>query len=290
MSSYPVPVCLQLNINSTDYPISVTPINGNNVFQTIFYLNNVQNYNGGLNYYDLSSIEVGNWIAGSEGGTAWRISAIVSPAGVPTIGPITLNLEDVGNFNANIDGLGTSGYPTISTNYIYFTVSSDGLPVFSPLYLQYTDSNLPQLPSDIISIFNNRNPARQSVNINQASAAIDLPLNSTIWLNPATGLYTKSNNTNAEYSVGVVSSVGVPNDNWFTFKAFGTYYTDTSVFFGSTGISSFGPPGTFLYIDTSGINQYTSTPPSNYAVPIWVYLGIDPISGSETGLLYSTPI
>jgi hypothetical protein len=59
---------------------------------------------------------------------------------------------------------------------------------------------------------------------------------------------------------------------WFTFKAFGTYYTDTSIFFGVSPISSYGDPGTLLYIDTSGARGYTTTPPTDYDIPIWVYL------------------
>jgi hypothetical protein len=76
---------------------------------------------------------------------------------------------------------------------LYFTVSSDGLPVFSPLYNLYADSLLPQLPSDIISIFNNRNPARQNVNIYQSGN--NFVLNDPIWFSPHNGgEYQKTNN------------------------------------------------------------------------------------------------
>lgn len=46
-------------------------------------------------------------------------------------------------------------------------------------------------------------------------------------------------------------------------------------------------PGTFLYIDTSGANAYTTIKPSSNAVPIWVYLGPNSVDGfSDTGILY----
>ena len=168
--SYQVPVCLQLNINSVTAPpvFQVASINGNNVYQAEFTLLYPQIYhdiNGNQLQYDVLNILIGNWIAGTEGGVSWKISNIVNvDEGTQTI---TLQLEDIGNFNAQIDSAGFNGYPQSGSNYIYFTVSSDGLPVFSPLYNLYADSLLPQLPSDIISIFNNRNPARQNVNIYQ---------------------------------------------------------------------------------------------------------------------------
>ena len=145
--NYPIPVCLQLNITYGD-PVSYAgTFNGNNLIIANFNLLIVQtyNYNNGPNYYDVSSISLGNWIAGSEGGMAWRIQSIsnVNPYVSPQT--ITLTLEDVGNYCSYIDSLGTGGYPTSGSNYIYFTVSSDGLPIFSPLYQTYQDQLFPGL-------------------------------------------------------------------------------------------------------------------------------------------------
>jgi hypothetical protein len=121
--SYQVPICLQLNINSSSTPpvFQVSPINGNNVYQhefTLLYPQVYHDINGNQLQYDVLNISVGNWIAGTEGGVSWRITTIVNVDEGSQI--ITLQLEDIGNFNAQIDSAGYNGYPQLGANSVIF--------------------------------------------------------------------------------------------------------------------------------------------------------------------------
>jgi hypothetical protein len=130
-----------------------------------------------------------------------------------------------------------------------------------------------------------RNPNSQYVDVLQPSHTF--VGGEPIWIDPADGYYKSANNTNAKYIVGVVSSVGIPTSDSFTYKVFGTYYYDIQKFFSSLDLSSFNK-GDFIYVSTDGLTNYTTTPPTDFAIPIWVYLGLDSNS-KQTGILYTTP-
>ena len=296
--SIATPLCLQLTCINVS---SLAPNNSNNVYQIqvtlpgvgqTYYSQKFQQYLE----YTCDDIKPGIWIAGSSAGFAWKVIQRVS-----TNGPydVTINIEDVDNFNVNIDNQNNAfgGAPQLTSTaglLVAFTVTNDGLPVFSPSYNLYTDSVLPQLAADILSRFNAQNPARQYIDVNQASHT--LLIGDPIWYNPTdtTGQpYEKAIGTNAKYTFGIVSNTGVPDANSFTFKVFGTYYTDIGSFFSESITPSAVSlatipgivPGSILYIDTTGTNQYTLTAPTDTAIPIWIYLGLDPVTGKETGIL-----
>lgn len=278
------PICLQFSCSSaSSYGVN----NGNTTFQATFDIKSYQTYYDPINFntltYTAEDIKVGGWIGANIGGFAWKIIEIKSV----TPDSITVILEDEDNYNQFIDSQGYSGQPqTGGYSYVYFQLNSDGQPIFTPTMGVFSGSDS-QLVGDLIGRFSDRNPNRQYVDVYQP--ANTFTVGDPIWLNPSTGNYEISTNSNAKYTIGVVSTVGVPSSDWFSYKAFGTYYQDTSRFFGGLSLSSYGPKGTFLYIATSGSTKYTSTQPSDVAVPIWIYLGTDSVSGKELGILYTTP-
>jgi hypothetical protein len=218
-------------------------------------------------------------MSGSAPGYAWKVISIVSS----TDDDITLILEDEENYNYYIDSVNNNfgGQPQPSSQHIYFELNSDGVPIVTPSYTLVDAS----LSVDTISRFADRNPNRQYADILQPSHGF--LGGEPIWVDPADGLYKSANNTNAKFIVGIVSSVGIPTSDWFTYKAFGTYYYDIQKFFGTLDLSSYNR-GDFIYVSTDGVNNYTSTPPTDVAIPVWVYLGLD-VNGKQTGILYTTP-
>jgi len=288
----PVPVCLQCVAISSSF---IGSPNGSNQYQCEFNIANAgtanptyQFYNSGGSLYDMTSIIPGLWISGTLGGFAWKIISVTggNSAGVDSTQYVTLVIEDEENYNFNVDnGGGSGGQPLIGEPHLIFQLNSDGLPVTSPIYGQYTDQKLIQLSGDVIGRFHDRNSARQYVDVLQPSHTF--VGGEPIWIDPADGYYKSANNTNAKYIVGVVSSVNIPTPDSFTYKVFGTYYYDIQKFFSALDLSSFNK-GDFIYVSTDGVNNYTTTPPTDFAIPIWVYLGADS-NGKQTGILYTTP-
>ena len=290
--STPVPVCLQCVCVSNS---SIGSPNGSNQFICEFNIANAdtgnptyQFYNSGTALYDMTTIIPGMWISGTLGGFAWKIISVTggNNSGVDPTLYVTLVIEDEENYNFNVDnGGGSGGQPLIGEPHIIFQLNSDGLPVISPIYGQYTDQKLIQLSGDVLSRFNDRNPTRQYVDVFQPSHTFIG--GEPIWIDPVDDYYKSANNTNAKYIIGVVSSVNIPNSDWFSYKAFGTYYYDIQKFFSALDLSSFNK-GDFIYVSTDGLTNYTTTPPTDFAIPIWVYLGLDS-NNKQTGILYTTP-
>ncbi len=298
-----VPLCLQLVCTDA---VPIESGNSNAWYAATFQIpdGNYQYYNlpdQSQAYYSTMNIKKGYWIAGYQGGHAWRVIDIDTLNA--TESQITLTLEDVDNYNMQIDSITNNGAINAYSNYICFQVNNEGLPVFAPLFAKYIDTILPQLPSDILSRFLYRNPTKQYVQVSQSEHTFSV--GDPVWLNPDSGLYELANTgTTAKYIVGIVSSIGVPTSMYFTYKSFGAYYSDIQGFFSST-IDSIGTytefslktlfpsitPGTFVYIDTdpNTTASYTTTPPSDMAIPVWIYLGLDPTTNREMAILYTTP-
>ena len=286
MASLPVPICLQFITNEEqegNAAYTLTTVNGANRYYVDFKLLFPQLFNTNVSplAYNSLDIKVGGWLAGTSGGFAWRITEIGTNDGTN----VTVQLEDEENYNYAIDPIQSGGAPLFNRAHIYFELGPDGLPIFSPLYGQYLDNTLPQLPYDIICRFLSRNQGNQYVPVFQANHGF--LGGETIWIDPADGKYKRANNTNAQYAVGLVSSIDIPDNRWFTYKSYGTFYGNIMKFFNNVDLSSYDK-GSFLYISTDGINQYTTTPPTDIVVPAWVYLGLDSY-GNQQGILYTVP-
>ena len=275
MSTVDAPILLQVQTTQNVNALG-TNQQGYNLFTAEITLITEQYYNVGNSAYNLTNIVPGMWIAGTYGGFAWKI---VSFDG------LTLTICDEENYNYFNDPAGIAGGGGIipNTNHIIFKIGCDGLPVFSPLYNNITDSSLILLFPDIISRFANHNYNRQYISVYQASPTF--VVGDPIWIN-SSGVYEKANNSNSSKVLGVVTSVDIPEVGCFTYKVFGTYYNDIQGSFQGLDLSSY-TAGTYLYINTSGGSPYTTTPPNDYVVPIWIYLGIDAITSKQKGILYN---
>ncbi len=287
--SPPVPVCLQLLTNPDGNPSTSAAYDqiipsGNMMgyrYTVDLILLGPQGYYNNTLVYTTNDMKAGGWISGTIGGFAWKITEIFSSDGTN----ITLQLEDEENYNYNIDGYGNGGAPLFAQPFIYFELSPEGLPIFTPLYSLYLDTLLTQLPSDTISRFLARNRSGQYVPAFQPIHGFNG--GETIWIDPTDGKYKLANNPNAQYVVGIVTSVNIPIPGWFTYKAYGFFYNNITKHFTNVDLSSY-PKGTFLYIATDGIQQYTDIQPADIAVPAWVYLGTDSY-GNQQGILYTVP-
>ena len=286
MASLPVPICLQFITDTTQEGSASydgTTVNGANRYYVDLTLLFPQVFNTNVAplAYNSLDIKVGGWLAGTSGGFAWRITEIGTNDGTN----VTVQLEDEENYNYAMDPIQSGGAPLFNRAHIYFELGPDGLPIFSPLYGQYLDNTLPQLPYDIICRFLSRNQGNQYVPVFQPNHGF--LGGETIWLDPADGKYKRANNTNAQYAVGLVSSIDIPDNRWFTYKSYGTFYGNITKFFNNLDLSSYDK-GSFLYISTDGVNEYTTVQPANIAVPAWVYLGLDSY-GNQQGILYTVP-
>ena len=87
-----------------------------------------QGYYNNTLFYTTNDMKAGGWISGTIGGFAWKITQIFSSDGTN----ITVQLEDEENYNYNIDAYGNGGAPLFAQPFIYFELSPEGLPIFTP--------------------------------------------------------------------------------------------------------------------------------------------------------------
>ena len=130
MSTAVVPLCLTMNSDGNE-PIflSYTPNDSNNIFTMNFYVSkqyydsNTDRSNPYKFYYDINNIKEGQWVAGVEGGYAWKI--IKSPVlKYDDFGNnyVTLTLEDIDNFCYHLDKRKSNGSTIPYGNYILFEI------------------------------------------------------------------------------------------------------------------------------------------------------------------------
>jgi hypothetical protein len=148
---------------------------------------------------------------------------------------------------------GTGTIQTISSNIITVNIKSDGTPT------SFTGATL---------------------RIGSISRGRDFVVGESIYID-STGIFRKS--AGSEYisdTVGIVTSKGIPSDDWFSFRPSGKYF-DTTVFpndFFPTSANVVGSvaltPGLKLYINPNGATpQYTSVAPTSNPYATWVIIG-----------------
>lgn len=221
-------------------------------------------------YYDAFNVVPGDWLASDSTGYTWRIAEIYnvtdSPLGDNT-GPGTFyaKMVDVDGFNAGIDSGGTfNGAPRyIISNAILFTLDEDGFPIFTPSDTFNLSTNF---SGNVIGRFRILNTYNKYVSIHQVDAATTFSVGDPVYVDASTGLFYKSSGIGdvpqIVQTIGVVTSVGVPNKDYFTFNPFGEYRTTGDLpFVGST-------PGTYYYIDPAGAG-FTTIRPANFPTPVY---------------------
>jgi hypothetical protein len=267
--------------------------------------------------YDFTTIIPGMWIGGGASGFSWRIISTANAGFDENYNPtIDLIIEDVDNYNYLIQGSTSYGPPYdpagaygSGIKYLIFELSSTGIPLLLGLYnpTAIIDPSLQYISNDILSRFSATSKNTEYINVIQIAHGLNI--GDTIWYdttNTNGQPYQRSTNSNANYTIGIVSSKGInannnntitlSPDDYFTFKPFGTYYININDSFSyidpNNGYTPFSlvslgaTPGSILYIDITGTNQYTTTAPASNAIPVWIYLGLDSVTGKETGILF----
>jgi len=245
---------------------------------------NVYNPGSGLyqDYYDAYNVIPGDWIANDGTGFTWKVTKLyivndaVDANGNPFPdyntgqGTFYAKIQDVDYYNAGIDSsLQFNGAPgNIESRQFLFTVDEDGFPIFSPLSTFDLDKNF---SGNIISRFRVLNTYNQYVSINQTDASGTFIVGDPIYINNS-GVFAKSYGigdvTAVLETIGIVTSVGVPTKDYFTFNPFGEYRKILSLT---------GAAGTKYYINPTGSTQFTTNPPGNH--PFSVYQAIDGSGG-----------
>ena len=275
-----------LQLTCTARKIVATTISGNNIKPATFSLYKPQAHVGG--FYGISNIRKGDWIAayGSLASHAycWRIVDIINA----TSTSIELTMEDVGNYNKSLDT--NNGDIVVNAKCIVFRLDSDGMPELTGVYgMLPPDGSDKTFIADVRGRFSVQSIQRQRINVYRPSHGLTVGI--PIYINES-GNYVRTTETTSTKTIGVVSSTGIPNSDWFSYKAFGTLYLDTGRFFTGISLSAYGSTGTYLYLHAtpeaaaSASLPYTTTPVSSASLPVWVYLGREPTSGTEIGMLF----
>ena len=220
-------------------------------------------------YYDAYNVIPGDWLANDATGYTWKITNIYTITDAPSDsnntnqGVFYAKMVDIDNYNAGLDptGLfnGAPGY--INSRTILFTVDEDGFPIFTPADTFNLSSNF---SGNVIGRFRALNSYNQYVSITQPGHT--LLVGDPVYINGA-GLFRKSQGigdiSGVTYTIGIVTSVGVPSAANFTFNPFGEYRRASQL--SLTG----GTAGTLFYVDPTGAGQLTRTRPSSYPFPMY---------------------
>ncbi len=251
----------------------LSPINGQTVLRVTCGI--VNNSVSPINYLypDPTYIKVGMWIANVAYGVCFEIINIVSQ----TTTSIVMDVVDVDNYSG-ADGLGgldpnTQGINT-ALDTIVFELGDDGLPVLMEIDQYLTNQISNNFVTDLINRFRSRNYFTSYVRAYQASNTFQEGNFLTI---TSTGSYQISNSsTSSVYNtIGVVTSVGIPDTDWFSYRPFGQYLRGSRIIPSLTGPSS--GIGKIYYLNATG-GLTTTTPTSNpYPVYLQVSTGGDAI-------------
>ena len=204
---------------------------------------------------------------------------------------IDLIIEDVNYYNRLLSPFFVGGPSDSVYGYIY-ELNSLGLPLLTNIPNYSTNSwGMEQLARFLATTVSDGS----TVVVNQPGFTVEI--GDVVWLNPSIPAYQTLNNTTTAISngIGTVTKVGYPDSDSFVFSPFGTYYanipdyykdyTDPTNTFNLNTIAGVSK-GSFIYINsntTAGAPKYTVTPNGN---PIWLYLGLDPVTNYQTGILF----
>lgn len=301
-----------LTTNSPNqYAYTLSLVNQQNINNSVVTFPENPNIPGGS--YTLLNLAPGMYVStdGVGIGLTWRIISVVtsppdpvtgiSPNSLidpnsgesrndPGVGTIAdLIIEDVNNYNQLLSPVNNGSPPDGNFGYVY-ELNSLGLPILAAV------ENVPtgQFASEQLARFL-ANTVSDGPDVKVSQPGNTLQIGEAIYYDSSSNTYNSSNNpTNAKHTIGIVTKIGIPNSDSFSYAPFGTYYDDVSNYFNDANTTtntfllseiSGVVAGSILYIDTTGTNQYTTTAPADSAIPIWIYLGLDPVTGKETGIL-----
>jgi len=289
MSYLPPPKSLDINmrwfqVGDTSLPPSLNTVLsglGSNEYLIRGNLNAIEYisafvFNPGTNrleqYYNAYNVVAGDWLANDATGFTWKISQIYTVTDSPLTGNNTgsgtfyAKIVDIDKYNAGMDVTGNfNGAPTIlDSRNILFTVDEDGFPIFTPADTFSLSANF---SGNVIGRFRALNTYNQYVSIYQVDASGAFVAGDPVYYDTVTGKYAPAYGLNdisgVSFTLGIVTSVGTPSKDYFTFNPFGEYRTHTSLT---------GPAGTIYYINpygTTSADAYTTVPPPLNPFPMY---------------------
>jgi len=225
-------------------------------------------------FYDAYNVITGDWLANDATGFTWKLTQIYNTTDGPPGNNTSQNvfyakMEDVDGYNAGIDTtgsfIGSPGF--IDSTTVLFTVDEDGFPIFTPSDTFTLSANF---SGNVIGRFRALNTYNQYVSIYQTDASGTFVVGDPIYINESGSFATSyglGDDRRVGFTLGIVTSVGVPTKDYFTFNPFGEYRANTNLD---------GPPGTIYYINptgTTGANALTTVRPSGN--PYAMYQTID---------------
>jgi len=223
-------------------------------------------------FYDAYNAVTGDWIANDSTGYTWQIQQIyavtdASDGDNTGQGTFYARILDVDGYNAGLDPGGNFNGAPITTQFqcLLFTVDQDGFPIFTPAA---TFDLSPNFSGNVIGRFRALNTYNQYVSIGQTGAVGTFAVGDPVYFDQGTSQYRPAQGlaTDTVYkTIGVITSVGVPDVNTFTLNPFGEY---------RQGLGLTGPPGTIYYIDPTGVSQFTSVKPAENAYPMYQILDL----------------
>ncbi len=251
----------------------LSPINGQTVLRVTCGI--VDTAVSPINYLypDPTYIKVGMWIANVAYGVCFEIINIVSQNSTS----IVMDVLDVDNYSG-ADGIGgldpnTQGINT-SLDTIVFELGDDGLPVLMEIDQSLTNQISNNFVTDLINRFRSRNYFTSYIRAYQASNTFAEGNFLTI---TSTGSYLLSNSSSSSVynTIGVITSIGIPDTDWFTYRPFGQYLRGSRISPSLTGPSS--GIGKIYYLNSTGGLTTTSPTTNPYPVYLQVSTGGDAI-------------
>ena len=221
-----------------------------------------------VQYYNSYNAAVGDWLANDSTGFAWQITTLYNVTDAPNSDDNTsanyfwAKITDINGYNAGSDSTGDfQGSPSLNFSCILFSLNEDGTPLIS-------SATFFKLPPDFatnqLTRFEAMNTTKKYVSIYQVGASSTFSVGDPVYINTGSGLFARAQglggSQNVYTTLGVVTSVGAPTNDYFTFNPFGSL---------RTGLGLTGPVGTFYYIDPTGAAQFTTTSPTQNPYPVY---------------------
>jgi hypothetical protein len=220
-------------------------------------------------YYDAYNVGQDDWLADDATGYTWRIKKTYTVTDGPGIYNTSQQvfyavMEDVDYYNAAIDPTGTGfGAPTFQTSRtILFQVDEEGFPIFTPADTFQIAANF---SGNVIGRFRALNVYNKFVSIQQTDVSGTFVVGDPLYID-SSGMFVSSAGlgdiSGVTATIGICTSIGRPNKDWFTFNPFGEYRLAAE-----TGLT--GTTGTLFYINPSGSPPYTTTRPAGFPYPVY---------------------
>lgn len=220
-------------------------------------------------YYDCYNVQQDDWLANDATGYTWRIKKIYTVVDGPGIYNTSADIfyatiEDVDYYNAGMDPTGAGiGSPQFQTSRaILFEIDEEGFPIFTPADTFQIAANF---SANVIGRFRALNVYDEYVSIYQQDVSGSFAVGDPLYID-ASGNFASSAGlgdiSGVNFTIGICTTVGRPDKDYFTFNPFGEYRLAADV-----GLP--GTAGTIYYINPGGSPPYTTVRPANFPYPVY---------------------